>query len=203
MKKAGSKYVDKNQTAAEVPKNQEESKQEESMICAFCTKEMTKSNFIENPFGNFGYAQKSKLLYHASLQTVVNQRTVLKNANLSSQFGEEEQKKSHEYCDFQNEEQNDQNFTIKKLELVKIIGGENSGFINPYTGSGCVLTNCKHFAHLSCLRDYLHEEQTAVGQDNTQKLKGFIPGEFNCPICKGINNTIIPIYSLKEIYPDD
>ena len=55
MKKAGSKYVDSNQTAAEVPQNKEESKCEESMICAFCTKEMTKSSFIENPFGNFGY----------------------------------------------------------------------------------------------------------------------------------------------------
>lgn len=176
------------------------------MTCAFCTKEMTQSSFIDNPFGNFGYVQKSKLYYHASQQTVENQRTILKNADLSNQFGEEEQKKGHEYCDFQklpDEDQNDKDFTIQKLELAKIISGGNSGFINPYTGSGCVVVNCKHFSHLSCLRDYLHQQQTAAENDNTQKLKGFIPGEFNCPICKGINNTIIPIYSLKEIYPDD
>lgn len=72
MKKAGSKYVGNSQIAAEIPQNKEESKQEESMICAFCTKEMTKCSFIENPFGNFGYVQKSKLVFHASQQTVVN-----------------------------------------------------------------------------------------------------------------------------------
>lgn len=66
MKKGAAKYLNTNQKEEDVQKKDVESKDEsEIMECAFCTKELNKSNFIESPFGNFGYVQGTKVYYHA------------------------------------------------------------------------------------------------------------------------------------------
>lgn len=84
MKKGASKYLKQNLAADQDMKCEVIKDAEETFVCAFCTKELTKQNFLDEPFGNFGCVQKSKLFYHSSLQTVKNQRQFLKNANLSN-----------------------------------------------------------------------------------------------------------------------
>ena len=39
-----------------------------------------------------------------------------------------------------------------------------SSCMNPISGSGAIITNCKHYSHLECLRKYYLQQETA--QDN-------------------------------------
>lgn len=56
-------------------------------------------------------------------------------------------------------------FKLKKSYISKIVCNTDKGsFMNEYTGAGAVVTNCKHYAHLSCLRKYYLEQTSADGQ---------------------------------------
>lgn len=60
------------------------------------------------------------------------------------------------------------------------------------------MSNCKHYSHLECLRKY-HLELEGIQDHSYQKqVNGFSFGEFMCPVCKCINNGILPSYSLEE-----
>ena len=60
---------------------------------------------------------------------------------------------------------------LHQNELVKTVCNLNeesdifSSFMNQYNGSGSVMTQCKHYAHLECLRKY-HLQQIALGEDD-------------------------------------
>ena len=71
--------------------------------------------------------------------------------------------------------------------------------MNPITGSAAIITNCKHYSHLECLRKYYLQQETAQDNQYQKQLSGFSAGEFACPICKGINNSIMPSYSFLEV----
>lgn len=43
---------------------------------------------------------------------------------------------------------------VEELELIKEAG---LTFMNPYSGSGAVITNCRHYSHVKCLNHYLSE----------------------------------------------
>lgn len=45
---------------------------------------------------------------------------------------------------------------MKKLEILKL-AQTLGGFMNPHTGTGAVITNCKHHAHVSCLQEYCQQ----------------------------------------------
>lgn len=72
-------------------------------------------------------------------------------------------------------------------------------FMNPFTGSSAVMTSCKHFAHRDCLNKYYNQQATNHEQMFQKQICGFEDGEFQCPICKSINNTVFPMYSLDEV----
>jgi len=74
--------------------------------------------------------------------------------------------------------------------------------LNKYTGSGGVLTNCKHYAHLECLSKYHQQQETVNDNIQYRRISGLTEGEFQCPICKSINNALMPIYSLRDIVQD-
>jgi hypothetical protein len=104
--------------------------------------------------------------------------------------------------------------TIKLLPLVRTvcngapIGHEKTyssnqsiynTYLNDITGSASVINNCKHHAHLECLRKY-HLQQASLHEGEYQKkISGFSFGEFACPICKSINNSILPSKSLSQV----
>jgi hypothetical protein len=89
-------------------------------------------------------------------------------------------------------------YKLTKSNIAKLVcNSQSPSFLNEYTGAGAVVTQCKHYAHLSCLRKYYLEQTTEEGQHN-QQLTGFSPDEFACPICKSIQNSLVPIYSLKD-----
>lgn len=92
---------------------------------------------------------------------------------------------------------NPASYKLQKQAIVKIVCNSDSGYLNEYTGAGSVVTNCKHHSHLSCLRKYYLEQTSQEGQYN-KKLTGFSSDEFSCPICKSINNSIVPIYSFRD-----
>ena len=75
--------------------------------------------------------------------------------------------------------------------------------MNKYTGSGGVLTNCKHYAHLECLSKYHQQQETVNDNIQQRRISGLSEGEFQCPICKSINNGLMPIYSLRDIVLDN
>jgi hypothetical protein len=83
-------------------------------------------------------------------------------------------------------------FRLPLLDIPKLVGG----FLNPYTGSGAVLTNCKHYSHINCLRKYYEQQEMSYEAQYQKSLSGFSDGEFACPVCKSLNNALMPIYSL-------
>jgi len=74
--------------------------------------------------------------------------------------------------------------------------------MNKYSGSGAVFTNCKHYAHLDCLEKYHQQQETGLENQYQKQLTGLGGGEFACPICKSINNGLMPIYSLESVAQD-
>lgn len=71
--------------------------------------------------------------------------------------------------------------------------------MNPYNGSGAVISSCKHFTHISCLQEYMTKQQTEDAAIYNKKISGLNDDEFQCPICKGICNIVIPAKSLDEL----
>lgn len=78
-------------------------------------------------------------------------------------------------------------------------GFQQCNFQNQVTGSGGVLTNCKHYCHFNCLWKYTVEQELHDQGQYQIQLSGFQFGEFACPICKCICNSVVPSYSFSEI----
>ena len=74
MKKKGAKFLKKHQVAAEP----EEEDKTDTDRCAFCSEVLSVNGFVEKPYGNFIFAQKSKLLAHSVKQTVEMQAKSIK-----------------------------------------------------------------------------------------------------------------------------
>jgi len=59
------------------------------------------------------------------------------------------------------------NYKLKKSDIVKMVcNGGSQSFLNEHTGAGSVVSNCKHYSHISCLRKYYIEKTTQEGQYN-------------------------------------
>jgi hypothetical protein len=75
-----------------------------------------------------------------------------------------------EYNDFERDDSDSEQFQIHELEFAKIVS--NGTFLNAHTGAACVLTHCKHFSHLSCLKNYLNQEQSEEAR-HQREICGF------------------------------
>ena len=71
-------------------------------------------------------------------------------------------------------------------------GGEDSD-----SGLGSIVLNCKHSAHMECLKKYKLQQQQLHAQSFELRLTGFAFDEFACPICKCICNGIMPTLPLS------
>jgi hypothetical protein len=49
-------------------------------------------------------------------------------------------------------------FVPNTFELTQILTdlAKNINYVNPKSGSGSVITSCKHFSHMECLKKYCH-----------------------------------------------
>lgn len=94
----------------------------------------------------------------------------------------------------------DKNADLKQLDLVKQISnsGDNT-FLNKYTGASSVVSHCKHYSHVSCLKNYRLQQELEEESQYQKQLSGFSFGEFACPICKSICNGILPNVSLLNV----
>ena len=61
-----------------------------------------------------------------------------------------------------------------------------------------MISNCKHYSHVECLRKYHLEQEGNHEHDYQKRISGLRFGEFQCPVCKSINNGIMPSLSLED-----
>jgi hypothetical protein len=74
------------------------------------------------------------------------------------------------------------------------------GFMNQLTGTASVIIHCKHYSHLECLRKYYTQQNSNHYQ---MQVNGFNFNEFACPVCKSINNSLMPSYPIDQVYQDE
>jgi len=67
-------------------------------------------------------------------------------------------------------------------------------YLNSETDTAGTLIKCNHFAHMSCLNNYLTSKETDMSlfQRNLQQILGLSIETFLCPVCKQISNTLHP-----------
>ena len=82
MKSKGSKLLEKGNENKKLKTEEDEGPKEEELNCAFCQEELKKSTFVKNPFGNFAFIQKSRLLYYTIEQTIDSQRKAFNNTDV-------------------------------------------------------------------------------------------------------------------------
>ena len=92
------------------------------------------------------------------------------------------------------------NIQLSQPELIKTIcNSSENAHLNSATGAAAIITNCKHHAHIECLQKYRTQQATLPEQDYQVQINGLNKGETACPICKCVNNSILPAYSLKQL----
>ena len=53
------------------------------------------------------------------------------------------------------------NHRPKGIERSDLVADAGLTFLNAYSGSGVVITNCKHYAHAKCLNQYCTQQRNA------------------------------------------
>ena len=84
------------------------------------------------------------------------------------------------------------NHRPKNIEKLDLIADTGLTYLNSFSGSGVVITNCKHYSHAKCLSHYCSQQRNANPQFQNRQAEGFGPSEFSCPICKAIGNCLMP-----------
>eukprot|EP00347_Sterkiella_histriomuscorum_P017752 403348132 len=167
----------------------------ETNHCSLCKEELSLDNFFSEPYGQFAYLSRSKLMSHTLKQTLQLQNEIISkfntncyqqsNDNIQEQNQVEEEKESYQ------QQINDQvtEETLRTLDL---------SYLTEHQKTGGTIIKCSHYSHYKCLNDYLITNESDIRKRESRKLIGLDFNNFQCPLCRHLSNGLIPCDTLQN-----
>ncbi|CDW91208.1 zinc finger family protein [Stylonychia lemnae] len=157
--------------------------EDDKIHCTLCREQLNSKDFFKEPFGQFAYIAKSKLLYYAMNQTIKAQK------NKYGQFDRNNE-------DDEWEEEDEQHFAKQSFNHLRVL---QLNYLDSESYTGGTLIKCPHFAHLTCLENYQKSQKFDQIMAEENEIVGINPlTTFQCPLCKSLANILFPIENLSN-----
>ncbi|CDW74007.1 zinc finger family protein [Stylonychia lemnae] len=173
--------------------------EDDEIECALCKETLLSDNFYSDPYGQFAYISKSKLMAHTLRQTLGLQNELVKQQK--NQFQMQQEK---EISSLQEEEEEKKDYEMIQQSIVKDQdSGENLrdldlSYLNETELTGGTMIKCSHYSHFKCLNSYLTAKEADVRKRELSKMIGLDHKTFQCPLCRHLSNGLIPFETLDN-----